>query len=262
MKNKEKNNLISLNNKFFGTKSQVWVSAVLYIIIILTAMVIILEVGVPIINSFRDRIALENARNSMSSLESYISEVSSEGPGSQRVIPLNVKKGKIFAQDNKLIWQLETESKIMEPRSRIDFGNLVFIAMPSNSTVSAYESEDYCYYILDNGIIMANITVFGNKEKNYENCSTSINTSQIIKSLTSLVEGASISDNIKISLLNDEETTTGTGYTELKTEGTYLSYSSVLVYINTTQYYYSFEIKLESGADFLTLNLREIEKNS
>ncbi|MGB9748679.1 MAG: hypothetical protein ACP5OZ_03300 [Candidatus Woesearchaeota archaeon] len=249
-------------NKILGIKSQVWVSAVLYIIIILTAMVIILEVAVPVINSFRDRIALENARNSMSALEAYISEVSSEGPGSQRVVPLNVKKGKIFAQDNKLIWQLETESRIMEPRSRIDFGNLIFITVPSNSTVTAYESEDYCYYILENGIIRANITVFGDKEKNYENCSSGIDTSKIIKSITSLVEGTSLSDSIKISLLNDEATTTGIGYTELASEGTYLSYSSVTVYINTTNYYYSFDIKLESGADFLTLKLKEIRKNS
>lgn len=246
----------------FRKKAQVWVSAVLYIIIILTAMVIILEVGIPVINSFRDRIALENARNSMITLESYISEVSSEGPGSQRVVPLNVKKGKIYTENNKLIWQLETESKIMEPRSRIDFGNLIFISIPSNSTVTAYESEDYCYYILENGIIRANITVFGNKEKNYENCSSEIDTSKLIKSVTSLVEGTTISDNIKISLLNDENTTTGKGYTQITSQGNYLAYSSIITYINTTQYYYSFEIKLESGADFLALKLLSVKKNT
>ena len=253
---------MKMRNKRLSSKAQIWISAVLYVLIVVSAMVIVLEVGIPVITNLKDRIALDNARNSMSALQSYITEISSEGPGSQRVVTLNVKSGKVYARNNKLIWQIETSSKIMEPRSRIDFGNLIFTALAGNSSVTAQESDDYCYYILDNGIIRVNITEFGGQQKTYENCSTNINTNQLINSITFIDEGKTFDDQISLALLNDPSSYSGTGRTELLEEGSYLSSATVLAYVNSTNYYYVIEITLDSGADFLTISLRELQKNT
>ena len=241
-------------------KSQVWISAVLYTLLVLVVMIIVLDVGIPIVNNLKDKAVLEDVRSTSQVLDTYIRTVASEGPGSQRIVPLNIKKGKIYASNDRLYWQVPLTTKVLEPRTRIDFGNLIFMAQESNSTVTAYESDDYCYYTLENGIIRAKLRVFGNKTKNNENCSISINTSDIIISVYSIREGKYLNANITIYLSNDPSTSIGSGYSELDTNGTFLSSAFITYYINSTNYNYDLKIGLESSSDFLIMKLEDYEK--
>ena len=242
--------------------AQIWISSILYILIVIAVMVIVLEVGTPILNNLKDRAAFEDMKSNSQVIDSYIKTVASEGPGSQRIIPLDIKKGKLYVNNDKLIWELPVTSRVLEPRTRIDFGNLAFVGLSSNSTVSAYESEDNCYYIIENGILRVNLTVFGNKTKNNENCSTDINTSKIVNSVYSIKEGRYLNGKLNFFLSPDKSTQIGTGYSELDNSGDLLGSAFVIYHINSSNYDYTFEIGLESSTDFLVTKLDDFKKKS
>ena len=69
-------------------RAQIWVSAILYILITVVAVIIILEAGNPIVNGLRDRTAFSKTKDAMQVLDQYIMDVAEGGPGSQRVVPL------------------------------------------------------------------------------------------------------------------------------------------------------------------------------
>ncbi len=235
-------------------RGQVWISAVLYVLVVVSVMVIILSVGVPVINKLKDKAAFNNLKNNAQVLDSYIKDVVSEGPGSQRVVSLPMS-GRLFVQNNKLIWQIPLHSLVMAPRSKLSYGDVEFLSLPYNSTVTAYESPDYCYYILDNGFLRVNLTEFGNISKPKENCSTVINTSRIINSIYSEKEGKYIDANFSIHLSTDESSSYGTGYSVLSNSGDFLSSAYVLYFVNSSNYDYSFYVGLDSSSDFVSVKL-------
>ena len=107
-------------------KSQIWISAVLYILIAAVAMVLILQTGIPLLNQMRDKAGYAKAKDTMIAIDKQISEVSGEGMGSQRIIPIEVSNGEIVIDNssNAISWQLETSSRVIEPRTSVDFGNV------------------------------------------------------------------------------------------------------------------------------------------
>jgi len=74
-------------------KAQIWVSAILYILVITVVMVLVLNAGVPIIQDLQDKTVFTRSKNTFLSLNQHISEVSEEGVGSQRVVPIEIEKG-------------------------------------------------------------------------------------------------------------------------------------------------------------------------
>ena len=236
--------------------AQVWVSSVLYVLVVVSLIVIVLAAGVPIINHLKDKAAFNNLKNNAQTLDSYIQTVISEGPGSQRLVPIVIDNGKLYTKNNSLIWQIPVSSKVMQPNARITYGNVIFLSLPSNSVVSAYESPDHCYYILDNGVLRVNLTEFGNISKSAENCSTEINTSKIINSIYSIKEGKYLNANVTISLINDASSSVGQGYSYLQDSGNFLGSTEVIYYINSTDYDYSFSIGLQGSSDFLSIQLQ------
>ncbi|GEM_PF-1799838 len=237
-----------------NSKAQVWISSVLYILVVISVMAVVLAVGIPVVNNLKDKAAFNNLKNNAQVLDSYIQSVVSEGPGSQRVLSLDIA-GRLFVQNNKLIWQIPLSSSVLSPRTSQSYGNLVFLSLPSNSTVTAYESPDYCYYIIDNGILRVNLTQFGNISKPNQNCSTYINTSKIINSIYSYVQNKYLPANFSISLSVDNSSAYGEGYSTLENSGNFLSSSYVLYYLNSSHYSYSFYIGLDSSSDFVAVKL-------
>ena len=80
-----------INNK----KGDIWVSAILYVLIISLSIVLIINVGGPIIDKMKDSQSLAKSKEIMLTIDKTISEVANEGEGSQRIIPLEVKDGKM-----------------------------------------------------------------------------------------------------------------------------------------------------------------------
>ena len=119
-----------------GKKAQIWVSAVLYILITTIVLVIVIELGTPMLENMKDKSIFTRTKDNFVAIDKNIKDISEEGFGSQRTIPLEIQKGKIDVTDNLIKWEMETNADIIEPGSSIASGNLV---ISSNSDVSAKE---------------------------------------------------------------------------------------------------------------------------
>ncbi|MEM3370444.1 MAG: hypothetical protein QW471_01985 [Candidatus Woesearchaeota archaeon] len=242
-----------------GAKAQVWISAVLYTLIMVVAVFIILEAGTPIINGLKERTAFSRAKDAMQAIDQYVIQIASEGPGSQRTIPLDISTGRIYSKNGSLTWEMQTDSKVVEPRTGSRSGNILVVSTTANQLASLYESEDYCYYTLENSRIVARISIFGNVSKKLENCSPEVNTSTLIRSIVLKETGSETSGVFKILIANDSTSSFGNGFTVPVEKGDGLASAAVLLYVNSTKYDYVLQVGLDSTSDFLEIKLLSVK---
>ncbi len=231
-----------------GKRAEIWVSAVLYVLIVVTVVVIVLNAGLPFIDSLRERSSVTKARDTLSALDQHIEDIAAEGQGSQRVVPIEVGEGTLRVVDNKLQWEIETKSKIIEPGSKIDLGNLVI-----SSDVDVSAKEVGRFFVLQNSRISANFSKLGS-ETNF----SAINTSSILNSLTFRDNSAKTNGTFVFRVAGNSSTETGTGYTKLKETGEGLVSGAVLAHVNSTAYEYDLEFTLASKADFIKTELKNV----
>lgn len=233
-------------------KGEIWVSAVLYTLIITAAIILILKVGVPIIEKMKDKTSFSNAKETMLGIDKTINDIANEGEGSQRIIPIEIKNGKITLKNNEISWTLETKTNIMESRSSENFGNL---KVSSNANVNTIEYNDS--FTLETTIEGDQFNVSLKKigsEQNYSN----ITTSELINSI--YYDGERLNGTFNFSINNDDSTSSGTGYTKMIPNGdnNNVGNAKVIAHINSTNAEYDLEFTLESFADFLTVELKNV----
>jgi hypothetical protein len=229
-------------------KAQVWISAILYMLIAATAMALIIQAGLPIINNMKDRSVYTRTEDMLISLDKQIAEVATEGEGSQRVVPIELREGEITIKDGILYWEFETETKIFEPKSRVNVGNLI---ITTNAGVSAYDHGDS--YILENQYIKVNISKYG------EDAWEEINTSELINYMEFKANSKKTNGTFSFMIGEDGSSQSGYGHTTLRGHGTNLGFATVVAHINSSNYEYNLELTLESEADFIRVNVKDLE---
>lgn len=240
------NSVLHKTNK---KKGDIWISAVLYMLIAVAVVLIVLKAGVPQVNKMKDQLLFSKAKQTMLMLNDEIRSVANEGYGSQRVVPVEIDSGVLKVENNRLVWQMKTKSKIMEPRTKISLGNLIITA---NADVSSHE---YTYaYILSNSRILVNMT----KYNSYKSKGP-IDTREIIKYIQ--YDGNKVSGTFSFLINNDPESAVGVGYTELLDEGDDLGFATVVAHVNSTKFNYDLEITLESQADFISARIKNLKIN-
>ena len=227
-----------------GKKSQIWISAVLYVLLISVVIVIVLEGGTPIMNNLRDKSVFVQTRDNFVNLDKHIQDVGSAGPGSQRIVPLEIKKGALSVENNQIKWEMDTKSAVMQPRTSIDLGNL---RLGSDSDVDAYETNST--FVLENFHIKAVFSKIGN-ESNYGTVnSTSILTSMVYK----VNEGTTAGD---FDFLIDNSLIDSDGYSKLLDEGFSLGSATVVFYLNMSGgAVHNLYFTLDSRSDYLKVRL-------
>jgi hypothetical protein len=226
-------------------RGQVWISAVLYLLIAAVAVVLILDAGVPLLKEMKDKSAFTKTKETMLSLDEQIKEVASEGEGSQRVVPVEIKDGYFRIQDNMIEWEMESEAKLLEPRTKISYGNLV---VSSNIDVDSYDYGDY--YLLENEYLIVNISAMTN---------SSNSTSNLISSIFFKKTNVTVPGNFTFMIGGNQATASGILTTSLNPPGnnTNVDYASVVVSVDST-ISYELVLTLESQADFLTSRIRNV----
>lgn len=234
-------------------KSQIWISALLYILIIVVSLSLLLEIGLPIITKMKDKAIFTQVREAMLSLDQHITDIASEGTGSQRVIPMEVREGKVIIDNDKFRWQLETTAKILEPRTKMDLGNF---EAGANIDVSLYDRG--FYYLLENTHVLVNISKFGTASS-----FASVDTANLINSIMEKNTNTYINGSFVFIVGDDSTTQTGLGYTSSDPEGneSNLAYATVIAHINSTTLYYEIELQLDSQTDFITTKLKNVRRN-
>ena len=105
---------------------EAWISAALYLGIGIVIIGVILGAGMPVINKLRDKNVVLQTKDVLFTLDNNIREVARSGPGSQRVISVEIKKGEFKIDDKKdrVIWEFESKAMLSEPGEEISEGNL------------------------------------------------------------------------------------------------------------------------------------------
>ncbi len=225
-------------------KGAIWISAVLYVLIAVVIMVIVLEAGLPLIKSLNEKSAFTRIRDTLVGLDKQIQQIASEGQGSQRIIPLEINDGEFRIEEQKIRWKLETDSKIVESKTRIELGNLIIA-----SGVDVAASTDGDYFIVENSRIRVNFSRIGSPS-NF----SGINTSSIINNVIFKDSSAQTTGTFTF-FVNDSNSLSGNGYTGLEDSGSGLTSASVRAHVNNSAMAYDIVLTLDSKADFLRASI-------
>ncbi len=234
-----------------GKKGQIWVSAILYILIITVVMVIVLNAGVPILKNLQDKTVFTRQKNSFLSLNQQIKDISEEGIGSQRIIPIEIEKGNLELKEGSLKWDLMTDAKILESGHEIDLGNLY---ITSNADVSAREYYDN--YTLENTFLRATF----HKCENRYTCT--MNESAMLMQLVfkdpQTGNELPATGTFEFDFGDGVNPWTAAGFSRLEDEGVSLGAASVAYYVNNTNssVYTVVEFTMESYRDFIQVRIR------
>lgn len=236
-------------------KSQVWISAVLYILISVFIMVLVLEALTPLLEGMKDKSVYTRMRDTILSVNQQIREVGLEGQGSQRVIPVEVHKGSLAVINNSLRWEMDTQADILEPRTLIELGNVL---VTSNADVTATEYNNS--FILENSRMKVNFSKLGSEDNYATFTSDQIISNIYYKTIGMVTEVIDPSTNFFFYINDEDSLTEYTGYSEIGKTGRYLGYSSVTVHIknSTANKEYNLIFTLDSEADYLLVEAQQI----
>ena len=219
----------------------------MYVAIALTAITIIVQVGNPLVKDIQDSIAIDNAKDMLATLDRTIREVSAEGRGSTRVVPIEFKRGRLIIDDdtNQIFYKIDTKVEVVSPGTRREIGNLFITA---NTDVSV--SSNSTHFIMENDHIRAALQKIGS-EADYQ----PINLSEIIDSVRFNIgerEETDFQGSVDILIDNNATRSAGNGYTKAVAEGSGLAEGIVIAHVNNTDLEYDVRISLRSG-DFLEI---------
>ncbi len=231
-------------------RAQIWISVIIYTLVAVLALVLILNTGVPILKEMRDRAVFSKVRDIMLDLDRHVSEIANQGEGSQAVVSFEIRNGEMRFENGQVIWELETDSRIISPRSSTTQGNLI---VSSNANVKTFETNNY--YIMTNNIRDENFTVKINK-KGSKNNLVHFNTSEIVDSV--IYEDQTMDGDFTFSLNDDAVSMNGTGYIEMIPSGnnTNLGYAKVIAHMKTDFANYDLEFITEGYSDFLIVRVK------
>jgi len=231
-------------------KGDIWISVVIYTLIIIVAILIILGAGIPLMEGLRDKNNFVKSKNTLNNVNKDVRNVAEEGIGSQRIVGIDVPEGTVRIEDNKIQWELETKTKVVEPKTAIQEG---YLQVRAAADVKVTETEDGTY-LIENSRVMANLSKIGN-ETGWQN----INTVSLINNLLTKETNAYTTGNFTFKLNSDANSASGNGYTTMLQTGNDLGYATYLAHINSSSYEYDLKLTLEGEADFLTVEVENIK---
>jgi hypothetical protein len=120
-------------------KGDIWISAILYFALGVVLLSIILAAGLPAINRMKDDFTVKQTKDLMINLDGNIRTVYHEGPGSQRIVNLDIGRGEFLIKEDQEVveWSIESSALISEVGIEIQEGNLFIL------TEESHVSEKY-----------------------------------------------------------------------------------------------------------------------
>ncbi len=230
------------------------IAGVIYTALVVTTVTLVITLGLPQLDRVTESTLYLNVREGMSNLDKAIETVASEGRGSVRIVPLEIRDGILsIDQSNDMVrYELETTSEIVSPKTAVKFGNLI---IGSNADVNA--SENATHYTLRNSRLQVIMRRIG-----LTTAATSINTTELVQEIKVLSTNKTLplSTNgtvMQFIVNNDAPSSSGTGFTTMHETGSKLSQGNVSVFVNSTSGDYTLDLILESEADYITVLVKD-----
>jgi len=229
------------------------ISGVIFIAITISTIAVVYEAGMPVIKKMQASASIEKMKDVFSDLDNVIRDVASEGTGSKRTIYLKIDPGKIVVNDTQdaIYWKLDTEARVVDPRTAQTFGNIV---IGSNLETSAYE-ENYSVtypqipaYKMENEHMIVFIRKLGPAYENFM-------TNNLLLGVYNKDLGVWFNNTGMFDVTVDDQTSsrTANGTTSLLASGYNLPSATVYALVNSTYMLYNVNFTLESGEDFLRM---------
>ncbi len=215
----------------------------LYVGIVSVAVLVVVQIAGPAITKMQDVAAVDQARDALANFDKIIEEVASEGKGSARVVPIQIKKGDLTVSSphDKVEYALNTKAEIISPRTRRVMGNLIF-----GSNINVEVTDNGTDIVLENEHLIVTFNKTGNST-NY----APLNISTTIKSIY-LKDAATTFDGvIRIRVDGLASNEIGDGYVYAEKTGTDLARGRAIIHINNSAAEYDVYFTLESGRDHL-----------
>lgn len=227
------------------------ISGIIFLALTITATAIIYQTGVPVVQQLQAGAAVDKMKVTLSDLDSIIREVASEGQGSKRTVFISSDPGTLTINGtaDTIVWELETEAPVVSPRTSQEFGNLIVGSnLAASATEGTYQGQPV--FILDNSRLTAYVRrtgAPGNK--------TALATDGLVLAIYNKDLGTWLNNPgfLDISIDDNTNSKTGTGYTQATSLGSPLPFAEVTALMDTAYIDYTLIFRLESEADFLII---------
>ncbi len=229
-------------------------SGVLFIAIVNIAVIIVTQTGMPAIEKMQDAAAIDQAKDTLTTLDKVIREVAAEGKSSTRVVPIQLKKGTLTVdnESDKIYYMIETEAEVISPRTKVNIGNLYFA---SNANVIV--KDNGTHFIMENEHEKIAFHKLGNTTS-----FVSINASTVMDYMYLKDTGTYLPASLSVIVDNDPLQEAGNGYTRAETIGTGLMRGRIIAHVNQSVSDYDIYFTLEGGADFMQVEVRNYVSHS
>jgi hypothetical protein len=131
-----------------GKKAQVWIETVIYTLIGLVIIGLVLSFAKPKIEEIQDNTILQQSTAMMKEIDAVI--LTMGAAGNQRILEIGIKKGdlKIDGQNNRIIFEMESQSVYSEPNKEVNDGNIIILTVEKSgynlvSLTRDYDEDDY-----------------------------------------------------------------------------------------------------------------------
>lgn len=226
------------------------ISAIIFIAITISVVAIVYQSGLPIIEKMQQTAAIERMSEAFSDIDNLVQRVAFEGNGSRRVFDIRIDMGRfaIDTANDLIIWQMPTQNMIIVPRIADFFGNLIIGSALETSAVEGDYSGTPAY-VLENQHLRVYLRKIGSVSSH-----ASYDTSELLIAVyhKDLEQWMPI-ESMEISMDNDPDSESGSGYTVLERSGDFLPYGRVNAYMDSAWGSYCINVTLESGADFIQI---------
>lgn len=221
------------------------ISFVFLFAIVITAMVLVLSVGIPLIDSLTEKAVFDEAKNTLKLIDNAIRNLKQ---GSSRLLKFNSPaEFEVIAEEDSIQFKT-TSSIVMEYFSRKLDGNLIQI---SGADVDCYDDGNLT---LENSFIKISFQKIP-KTDPLSNLDTRDNI-RLTEEKTYNTVIYPVSSSIIID--DDPASSSGSGYSEISKSGYDLPSCQVHFHVNSTVSYDIYYI-LYAGADFVVIDIRNVE---
>lgn len=230
------------------------IGSVIVVMVFLASTIMVVSNLMPHIEQSQDMARFDNAKQTMSHIDSVVRELMYEATGAKRSIKVDAGKGNfiISEKENRIKFQTESHIDVYEPGTVFRQGNMIISSGPY---VSAYESDidsdGSTELVLENRAILLAVEKIGNSTNK-----ESFNFSDIITKIVNKREGLELFP--KMNILLGGTSYSGSGYTELVRTGDSITTGVIRIVIKSERYY-EVLISLGPGQDFLELEVKNIE---
>jgi hypothetical protein len=239
-----------------GASMNAMLSLAIVVIIAVTSIYIVVNIGRPAIDSASVSSEIRDAESFMKSLNNQIIEVSREGDGAKRIFPFSVTGGyEVSDEEDSIIYEKSLPAELVEHQSVVLSKNLVFV---SGSQVDCYERDENGdsanELVMENPFIKA---VFRKVAR--ASPMSAIRTNETLISLTEKSGGSIVNfTNSSVLIDNNLTSSAGTGYTEILKAGRNKPFCTVHMLVNSTPATYDVFYTLYSSSDFIVADVENI----